>query len=103
MAQVEIAGGVIARRWGAGARPHQESIARIVIQRVRPGVGYQRLKAFHHSTAVLRLESVVLGSAIVSGERKQSRRSIAGTTDLAADQPAAFRPNVANRKDVVRA
>src|ERR1035438_1958519 len=103
MAQVEIARSVIARRGGASARPHQEGIARIVIQRMRPGVGYQRLKAFEHSTAVLHLESVVCRSAVVSGERKQSRRSIAGTADLAADQPAAFRPDVSYRDDVVRA
>ena len=34
----------------------QEGIARIVVQRVRPGVGYQRLKALQHPAPILHLQ-----------------------------------------------
>ena len=80
----------------AGARPHQEGIARIVVQRVRPGVGYQRLKTLQHLAAILHLKAMVFGNAVIRGQREQCRRSVARTTHFAPEQAASGGTDVAD-------
>src|SRR5205085_7121139 len=88
--QVEIGGRAVALRARSVAGPFQESITRSVIDGMRPGIGYQRLKTLENAPPVLHLQPVVVRRAVIRGQREQCGWTASQPADLPTPKTFAY-------------
>src|SRR5579862_3639658 len=101
MPDIKIGGGSILAELEPRTCPIKPGVGGTIVDRMGPGVGNEGLKAGSQPASILHLEALVLGFAVIGAECKDRRVRAARPADLAPDQIAAGRTDIAGGHDVV--
>src|SRR5262249_6482860 len=97
---IKVTRSAIAPRRQPRIRQIQSRIRRAVVDRMPPGIRTSTLKLASHATAVLHLQTLVTGSAVVRGGLVLRQARARCECSFAPQQPAPRGPHVENRYDV---